>query len=113
MQQFAPCLIKLDEDDTAAFIAAAHRTLAHPWYHHRSKPDIEGCIHFRRDAIAGSSPIILSLFREDSETLKVSNIVPKEGCLSIDEWRAILIDFESSVLHKIWARGLEFVTFIG
>src|SRR5687767_12798000 len=108
MKTFAPYLIKLDQDHTARFVTAARKVLTHPWYRHRSKPDLEEFIHFRREQVLDSPAVILSLVREDSETLKVCNIIPKEGSLSHQQWRAILIDFESSILEKIRKRGVEF-----
>jgi len=113
MHEYAPCLIKLDRDHTPRFISAAREVLAPPWYHHPSKVDTGEFIHFRRDAIPGSPAVILSLFREDSETLRVSNVIPEEGSISIAQWRAILLDFDSGVLDKIRAHALHFVTFMG
>jgi hypothetical protein len=108
MKTYPKYLIKLDSADTPKFLDAVERALCNGWTRRPDMPCEFGGPYFifQRDT-PGQPPLRLFILRDDAETLSVLNIVPRKGGLTVDQYKAVLLDFETSVLQKVLHSGFE------
>jgi hypothetical protein len=114
MKTYPKYLIKLDLADTSAFFCALENALCNGWTRRPDSPcDLfDRYFIFQRDK-PGHPPLRLVIVRDDAETLSIVNIVPREGGLTIAQYKAVLLDFQTSVLEKVLHAGFSITLLLG